>query len=119
MSCGQSKSSPETHLQITFNGPANVSIRIKELSNGKSLGLGNVIQKTVNSAHPVFDFFQAALSIPLPGQGQTWIEPGDILFSIAGKRPFQALPGMWKSTGKILGLSNADLVPGAPGCRAP
>src|SRR5215470_5055984 len=45
------------HIQVKLNGAANVSIRIPEPSNSKSLGLANVIEEAVDPTHPGFNFF--------------------------------------------------------------
>src|SRR5262249_61516766 len=45
------------HRQVTLNRRAYISPRIPILSNGKSLGLINIIQKVVDASHSAFDFF--------------------------------------------------------------
>ena len=66
---------------------------------------------------PLSISFKPRCSVALLDQSQTEIEPGDIFFSIAGNRPFQALAGLGKLIGKI--LRAADVAPDALPRRAP
>src|SRR5262249_21213848 len=104
-------------FQIILDSVADISIRIPELSNIESLCARNVIQKIVDPTKPGFDFFQTALPVPLLDQRQAQIKPRDILFSIAGNGPLQALPGLGKLIGKI--LRAADITPNTLPRRAP
>jgi len=42
---------------IVLNGAPNVPIRVPELTNIKSLGSVDVIEKALDPKHPAFDFF--------------------------------------------------------------
>src|SRR4029450_12608748 len=92
------------HREIGFNGGANLTPRIPELSKGVCKGRVSVIKEVGNFAHTGLDIFPPRLTVSKPSLGKAKVESCDIVARVHGKRLLQRLARFRVSPVEVLGL---------------